>query len=106
MRPSGEIRAALRAAWPEPGAAATWREAIPLAGVNPRAPSEVRLVRQTVCNMVRAGELEPCGREKLAGEKVWRVTYQRASEPAPDVASTDAGLDALQAVTRTWATFV
>lgn len=98
-RPRSEIREALVSAFIERGAA-TWRAVLPATGADARSRSEVLLVRRTVENMVQAGELAPCGREKLQGERVWRTMYELVeAAPARD------SLDTLQDVARSWATF-
>ena len=102
MRPAGEIRQALLAAWVE--GPATWRAMLPATGVDPCSPAEVRLVRHTVENMVRAGELEPCGKEKAAGSRVWCTVYERAPETF-DAGSQAASFAQLGEVARSWAMF-
>ncbi len=62
MRPAGEVRQALRAWCPVPGAPGTWRDAAAWLARErgaALAPAELRLVRRTLENMVRAGELAP-----------------------------------------------
>lgn len=87
MRSRSEIRLGVRAVFEQRGHA-TWREVLPLTGVNPRAPGEVLLVRRTVENMVRAGELVKVGVSRDAGSRVYRSLYElnpEASAPsAPD----------------------
>lgn len=85
MRPAGEIRQALQACYPEkPGQQPlTWRHALEQLGrlglVNPAAPSEARLVRRTVENMRRAGELAPVAQVKVQGSRRPMVAYARTS---------------------------
>lgn len=74
MRPAGEIRQALRAAVPNQAPGVTGASYLDMAqrlagmaGLNPAAPAELRLVRQTVKNMVQAGELVKVGRTKRLG---------------------------------------
>ena len=66
----GQVRAALRAHLALAVAAGTWRDlarALADAGlIDMAAPSEVRLVRRTVVNMVRAGELAAQGEVRRA----------------------------------------
>lgn len=100
MRPPGEIREALRSAFAVRGHA-TWAEVLPAVPVNLAAPSEVRLVRRTVENMVQAGELVRSGASKCAGSRVWRAVYELAD--ADDAwAEPGTGVQALQDVTRGW----
>jgi hypothetical protein len=104
MRPQGEIRTALRSAFAERGPS-TWAEVLPALPVNVAAPSEVRMVRRTVENMVQAGELVRAGHHKVAGSRVWRMMYELAAEPdsvqhAP--ACYADSLCALEDVTRGW----
>lgn len=103
MRPPGEIREALRAAFAERGHA-TWREVLPACPVNAASPSGVLLVRRTVENMVRAGELVDVGTSRAAGSRIARKLYELADpglQPAPWCTAGE-GLDALQDVTRGW----
>jgi hypothetical protein len=76
MRPAGEIRDALRrhGCFPPPEAgSATWRDALAELGrlkiVNPQAPSERKLVRQAVENMVQAGEIQKAEPKRVAGSR-------------------------------------
>lgn len=66
----GQVRAALRAHLALAVAAGTWRDlaqALADAGlIDMAAPGEVRLVRRTVVNMVRAGELAAQGEVRRA----------------------------------------
>ncbi len=82
MRPAGEIRAALREAFPPAGQGhATWRDALAVLAqrklVDPAAPSECRLVRQTVKNMRAAGELRPGPPVRVQGSRRPMVAYAR-----------------------------
>lgn len=107
MRPAGEIRAALRSAFAERGHA-TWREVLPACPVNVAAPAEVMLVRRTVENMVQARELVNVGTSREAGSRVARTLYELAAaqDGQAPACAVQAGLDALQDVTRLWAEFV
>ena len=102
-RPRGEIRAALVECFGQRGPA-TWREVLPDVGVDVRSRSEVLMVRRTVENMVRVGELEVCGRHKLPGEHAWRSMYELAERKALAPRAVDP-LDALERATRCWANF-
>lgn len=109
MRPRSEIRAALASAFGEQGAS-SWLAVLPATGADPRSRSEVVLVRKTVENMVQAGELVPCGREKLQGERVWRSMYELVdplaeAPPSPQTLSAAETFNALAGITRSWATF-
>jgi hypothetical protein len=107
-RPAGEIRAALRSAFAELGHA-TWRQVLPACPVNATAPAEALLVRRTVENMVRAGELVAVGNSRAAGSRIVRTLYELAPRggagggdaPAPWCGTMDC-LDLLQDVTRGW----
>lgn len=110
MRPAGEIRSALRAAFAERGHA-TWREVLPACPVNVASPAEVMLVRRTVENMVRAHELVAVGNSREAGSRVVRTLYELAPQYGGDDAGTASpwfgadhrsSLDLLQDVTRGW----
>lgn len=102
MRPAGEIRTALRAAFAERGHA-TWAEVLPACPVNAQSPAEVRLVRRTVENMVRAGELVPAGTSKPAGSRVWRTLYELAEpDSAPWSGAATDSLALLQDVVTGW----
>lgn len=98
MRPAGEIREALRAAFAEAGHS-TWRDVLPACHVDTSAPSEVLMVRRTVENMVRAGELVKVGNDRQAGSRIVRTLYELAPRSG-DTASEC--LDMLQDVTRGW----
>lgn len=105
MRPAGEIREALRSAFAERGHA-TWREVLPACPVNPASPSGVLLVRRTVENMVRAGELVDVGTSRQAGSRIARKLYELAgpvggAHDGPWSTPGDS-LDMLQDVTRGW----
>lgn len=100
MRPAGEIREALRAAFAEHGHA-TWREVLPACPVNAASPAEVMLVRRTVKNMVQAGELLDVGTSRQAGSRIVRTVYELAG-PCEDVAPAGDCLELLQDVTRGW----
>lgn len=90
MRPAGEIRQALRAAFAE-REHATWREVLgAVPGVNGASPAERALVRRTVVNMVHCGELVRCGAAKVAGSGRWHAVYGLAG------ASDASGLDVPQ----------
>jgi hypothetical protein len=86
MRPRAAIRIALVSAAeqiaPMPlGPGATWRdlgEQLQRQGlVNLSAPSEARLVRRTVVNMVQAGELARVGDRPVAGSRRPMAAYAR-----------------------------
>lgn len=103
MRPPGEVREALRAAFEqlcEQQGACNWRATVPLLkplGIDPASRAEVRLVRATVENMVRAGELDRVGAEKEPGKRVWRALY------APRRSSMRVcGLSAVDEAMRSW----
>lgn len=82
-RSRSEIRVGLRAVFEQRGHA-TWREVLPaVPGVNPRSPGEVLLVRRTVENMVRTGELVKVGSSREAGSRIYRALYELA-EPQPE----------------------
>lgn len=83
MRSRSEIRLGLRAAFEARGHA-TWREVLPAVGVNPSAPSEALLVRRTVENMARAGELVRVGSAKTAGSPTWLALYELCERKAPE----------------------
>lgn len=83
-RPRSDIRLALLEVFAH-AAPCGWRDVLPhLAhiGLDPRSPSEALLVRRTVVNMARAGELVRVGSNKAAGRRVWHALYEPA-EPAP-----------------------
>ena len=77
MRPVGEIRQALRSAAPlapqdgSPVEGASYlglaEKLAHLGKLSMAAPSEVRLVKQTVKNMVQAGELRRVGEQAVPG---------------------------------------
>lgn len=103
MRPPGEIRMALRAAFASRGHA-TWNDVLPDCPVNAACMAEARLVRRTVENMVRAGELVAVGTSRAAHSRIARTLYELA--PREDSAdlwsqSTDC-MNMLQDVTRGW----
>ena len=113
MRPPGEIRSALRSAFAQCGDA-TWREVLPACPVNVASPAEVMLVRRTVENMVRAGELVNVGTSREAGSRIARTLYELAPPRggAGDEAEIDeqttgvhSSLDAIAELTRCWAEF-
>lgn len=98
----GEIREALVAAYSQVGAA-SWREVLPHVPVNSSSPAEVTLVRRTVENMARAGELVRCGEEKPAGSGVWLAVYELAAPPEPaDVPQPWGGIEVLAEVVNLW----
>lgn len=108
MRPPGEIRTALRAAFAERGHA-TWGDVLRDCPVNASCAAEVRLVQHTVENMVRSGELIAVGRQKLAGARGWRRLYELAGAAQGGTAAQDVwagnvgrSLDALTDVTSCW----
>jgi hypothetical protein len=107
VRPIGDIRMSLRGAFKaQPDS--TWRAVLPMVEVNVRAPAELLLVRRTVENMVRCGELERTGRHKLPGERAWHHTYALTGVDPDDAVADEAArenLDALDAATRQWAWF-
>jgi len=82
MRPAGSIRAALREVV-QPGTLMTWREMAQKLNerhvVNVQAPSELRLVQETVKNMVKAGELNPEDEIRVDGSKRPMTRYARAA---------------------------
>lgn len=113
MRPAGEVRQALRDAAPvlpqdaaEPTMGSSYLDlAHQLAGrglLSVDAPAELRLVRQTVKNMVQAGELRRVGSAKQRGTRKALGLYAApctASTGGWDACATtrgDAGLAALQ----------
>jgi hypothetical protein len=100
LRPRGEIRDALVAAYSQVGAA-SWREVLPHVPVNSGSPAEVTLVRRTVENMARKGELVRCGEEKPAGSTVWLAVYELAA-PAEDLPQPWGGIEALAEVVNLW----
>ena len=102
MRPRGEIRELLFAGFCERQAAATWREVLPVTGVDVRSPAEVTLVRRTVENMVRAGELQ---RADEPGERA-RMARYRPAVRAGDAPAAAARSEGLEDVARSWAEFV
>lgn len=93
-RPQGEIRQALSAAIGELGAG-TWRELAAHAQVGFSA------AKQTVRDMVRAGELAPDGEVRVAGSNRPMVRLVPASRGAAG----GADACALDAAVRSWATF-
>jgi hypothetical protein len=105
MRPPGEIRQTLRAVFSERGAS-TWREvmsAIPAASA--QSPSERALVRRTVENMVRSGEVLRVGQAKPAGSKRWHALYEAAPPVAyeePAAAERGADMQPLADVMKNW----
>jgi hypothetical protein len=86
----------------EQRAPCTWQAVLPLVGVNPRSRSEVVLVRRTVENMKRAGELVHAGRDKAAGSRVWRAMYELAARADGQAAGWAQAATALDGVTRRW----
>jgi len=88
MRPRGEIREGLCAAFKERGAS-TWRDVLAAVPVCAQARSEVALVQRTVWNMVSSGELSAVGQVKVAGSQRWHALYELAcAEPAPEPPNT------------------
>ena len=109
MRPAGEVRQALRDAAPvlpgdasAPTLGSSYLDlAKQLAGrglLSVDAPAELRLVRQTVKNMVQAGELCRVGSAKQRGTRKALGLYAAPSGGWDACATTrgDAGLAALQ----------
>lgn len=100
MRPAGEIRRALRSLL-DARQPTTWRSAavaLHERGVlSLHSPSELRLVRNTLLNMTRAGELQVCGHAPVPGVRRPMALYapcaRWATDPAP----------ALDVVMRAWA---
>lgn len=101
-RPCGELRIAARAAYRragDAGHALTWRElaaelhALGLLHVD--APSELRMLRRTVCNMVQAGELAPVAAVRVPGSRRAMTAYRLASAGGTDNAT--ASLSSLMA---------
>lgn len=83
MRPRSEVREAIAAAAQsiaEAGRSVTWRDLVPcVPGINPASPAEVRLVRRTVENMARSGELERVGRVPVPGSAKPMTGYKPRS---------------------------
>jgi hypothetical protein len=101
-----EIRAALPQAF-QAKAPCGWRDVVADVPVNASSPSEVRLVRWTVENMVRAGELVPVGQAKAAGSRVWHALYEPAawSKPEEELSAEqmrEESLRAIGVVTGSW----
>jgi pyruvate-formate lyase-activating enzyme len=98
VRPQGEIRQAMRAAF-ETNGPMTWSAAAELAQVGYDA------AQQTVKNMVRSGELRSCGREKPAGAQVWAHLYElNAPQPEDGLpGANDLSLAELARITSNWA---
>jgi hypothetical protein len=97
MARPGEVREVLRCDFAGNGPA-TWREAAVRAGVG------YAVACHTVKNMVRAGELVECGREKPAGSRVWRVVYELVGCDASAEGPVQAwgGIEDMAAVMQVW----
>lgn len=82
MRPTGEIRRALREAahalTTQRGHAVTWRDLAAHACVGQQ------IARRTVVNMARAGELQAAGALHVPGGRRPMTAYVPACTPAPD----------------------
>lgn len=101
-RPCGELRIATRAAYKragEAGEALTWRELATVLHarglMHVDAPSELRMLRRTVCNMVQAGELAPAVTVAVPGSRRAMTAYRLTT--AEGAASAAASLGALMA---------
>ncbi len=104
MRPPGEVREALRAAFAERGAS-TWQEVVPsVAGMSQHSRADLSLVRRTVCNMVVAGELVPAGHCKVAGSSRWHVIYEAVGAADDGTPQPWGGIEALATAVKTWGT--
>lgn len=88
MRPAGEVRSALRAAFAvatRDGQAVEWAALLPdlaAIGIDARSRAEVALVRRTVERMVQAGELQRVGSVQHVGSRAVRATYTYTSASA------------------------
>lgn len=107
MRPAGEIRQALRECFPSEGqGVATWHDALQALGqrrlVNPAAPGERRLVRQTVENMVQAGELRRAAPTRRPGSRRPMMGYTRGNWATEWGGSSSHGAAALAQVVTAW----
>jgi hypothetical protein len=93
----GEVREVLRGDFAGNGPA-TWREAAVRAGVG------YTVACHTVKNMVRAGELVECGREKAQGGRVWRSVYELVggADVDLDLPKAWAGIEDMAVVMRAW----
>lgn len=111
MRPQGIIRVALResaqrlagekggASWREIASSAT--NAVP--GGRVQRGVAPKLARQTVKNMVYAGELVEVGREKPAGSTHWHALYAPPEPPAEMASGSDFALRSLNDLVSGWA---
>ena len=102
--PNGVIRGPLLKAFEEL-APCTWRDVVPAAPINPACPAEVMLVRRTVENMVRAGDLVSVGFTKAEGSRVWQALYEPASQGPDEPCESQMREDSLRAigvVTNAW----
>lgn len=85
MRPPGDVRCALRRGFSELARTTgpvDWVAVLPLLepmGINARSRADCRLVRNTVQNMVRSGELVCAAKHKAEGRRVWRSLYEPAA---------------------------
>lgn len=115
MRPQGIIRVALResairltderggASWREIASAATVRVGGGLSVAGERVQHGVapKLARQTVKNMVHAGELVEVGRETRAGSTHWHALYAVAAQP--EQPASEVAARSLNALISSWA---
>ena len=115
MRPTGPVRLALReaavqlrqerggASWREIASTATWRvdSCMSVGGEHVQRGVAPKLARQTIKNMVYAGELVEVGREKRAGSPHWHALYAPA-DPAT-VETGERSVSCLNALVSGWA---
>jgi hypothetical protein len=102
-----ELRVQVRQAFVE-RTQATWREVVPATGLNPACRSEALLVRRTVENMVRVGELVAVGRTApLPGSRVRLGVYELAcqGDGGMPMVDPDQQMEALLRVTQSWVNF-
>lgn len=89
-RPRGEIRQTLLEVLTDT-AALHWRAAAQAmhanaqhVAVNPASPADLRLVRKTMCNMARAGELARVGKASVPGSARPMTLFARIErQPSP-----------------------
>jgi hypothetical protein len=91
----GAIRGLISHGHPDERFGLTWKRAAEHLGY---AGGELRLVRDTMNNMVRTGELERVARERVPGVRRPMTVYAPAERSAPSAAP------ALDAVLRGWTT--